>query len=38
VKRLGYRQQVTYQPAIRFWPFQGYETAVYTALARGETG
>lgn len=31
--RLGYRQQVTYQPASHFWPLQWRETAIYTALA-----
>jgi len=35
IKRLGYRQQVTYQPSSRFWPFQWYETGIYTALALG---
>jgi hypothetical protein len=38
VKRLGYRQQVTYQPASRFWPLQWYETAIYTAVALGLAG
>jgi hypothetical protein len=38
VKRLGYRQQVTYQPSSRFWPFQWYETGIYSALALGLTG
>jgi hypothetical protein len=33
VKRLGYRQQVTYQPSSRFWPLQWYETGIYSALA-----
>jgi hypothetical protein len=33
ITRLGYRQQVTYQPASRFWTFQWYETAIYAALA-----
>jgi ABC-2 family transporter protein len=36
--RLGYRQQVTYQPSSRFWPLQWYETGIYTALALGLTG
>jgi ABC-2 family transporter protein len=38
VKRLGYRQQVTYQPSSRFWPLQWYETAIYTALTLGLAG
>jgi hypothetical protein len=38
LKRLGYRQRVTYQPASRFWPFQWYETGIYTALALGLAG
>ena len=29
IKRLGYRQQATYHPAGRFWPFQWYETGIY---------
>jgi hypothetical protein len=36
--RLGYRQQVTYQPASRFWSLQWYETGIYTSLALGLTG
>jgi hypothetical protein len=31
----GFRNLVTYQPASRFWLFQGYETAIYVALAVG---
>ena len=38
VKRLGYRQELTYQPAGRFWPLQWYETAIYAALAAGLSG
>jgi hypothetical protein len=38
IKRLGYRQRVTYQPSSRFWPFQWYETAIYAALAFGLAG
>jgi hypothetical protein len=38
MKQLGYRQQVTYQPSSRFWPFQWYETGIYTALALGLAG
>jgi hypothetical protein len=38
VTRLGYRQQVTYQPSSRFWPLQWYETGIYTALTLGLAG
>jgi hypothetical protein len=38
MKRLGYRHQVTYQPAGRFWAFQWYETGIYLALALGLAG
>jgi hypothetical protein len=38
LKRLGYRQQVTYQPASRFWPFQWLETGIYMALALALAG
>lgn len=38
LKRLGYRQQVTYQPASRFWPLQWYESGIFTALALGLAG
>jgi ABC-type transport system involved in multi-copper enzyme maturation permease subunit len=38
IKRLGYRQQVTYQPSSRFWPFQWYETGIYAVLALGLAG
>jgi hypothetical protein len=38
VTRLGYRQQLTYQPSSRFWAFQWYETGIYTALALGLAG
>jgi ABC-2 family transporter protein len=38
IKRLGYRQQVTYQPASRFWRLQWYETGIFTALALGLAG
>jgi hypothetical protein len=31
----GFKALVTYQPASRFWLFQGYETAIYVALACG---
>jgi hypothetical protein len=36
--RLGYRQQVTYQPSDRFWPLQWYETAIYAALSLALAG
>jgi hypothetical protein len=29
----GYRQFVTYQPAGRYWAFQGIETGIFLALA-----
>jgi hypothetical protein len=29
----GYHQLLTYQPASRFWAFQGIETAIFVALA-----
>jgi len=38
IKRLGYRQQVTYHPSSRFWPFQWYETGIYAALALALAG
>jgi hypothetical protein len=38
VTRLGYRQQVTYQPSSRFWPFQWYESGIYTAVTLGLAG
>jgi ABC-type transport system involved in multi-copper enzyme maturation permease subunit len=38
ITRLGYRQQVTYQPSSRYWPFQWYETGIYTTLALGLAG
>jgi len=33
IKRLGYRQRVSYHPASRFWAFQAYEAAIFTGLA-----
>jgi hypothetical protein len=33
IAALGYRQQVDYQPAGRFWALQAYETAIYLVLA-----
>jgi hypothetical protein len=38
ITRLGYRQQVTYQPSSRFWPFQWSETGTYTAITLGLAG
>jgi hypothetical protein len=38
IKRLGYRQRVTYHPASRFWAFQWIETGIYAALALALTG
>ncbi len=32
------RRQISYQPASRFWAFQGYETALYLALALALAG
>jgi hypothetical protein len=29
----GFRQFVTYQPASRYWAFQGIETGIYLAVA-----
>jgi hypothetical protein len=29
----GYRGYLTYQPASRFWAFQGIETAIFLVLA-----
>ncbi|MFC7592116.1 hypothetical protein ACFQYP_56625 [Nonomuraea antimicrobica] len=37
VNRLGYRQQVTYQPLERFWLFQWIETGIYALLTAGLT-
>ncbi|MFC4062473.1 ABC transporter permease [Planomonospora corallina] len=37
VNRLGYRQQATYQPLERFWPFQWIETGIYALLTAGLT-
>jgi ABC-2 family transporter protein len=36
--RHGVRELVTYQPASRFWLFQGYETAIFLVLAVGLAG
>jgi hypothetical protein len=37
ITRLGYRQQATYQPLERFWPFQWIETGIYALLTLGLT-
>jgi len=34
----GYRGYMTYQPADRFWAFQGIETAIFLAIAAGLLG
>jgi hypothetical protein len=36
--RLHLRQQVTYQPASRYWAFQWYETAIFAVLALALAG
>ncbi|MGR6923553.1 ABC transporter permease [[Actinomadura] parvosata] len=36
--RLGYRQDVTYQPSSRFWALQWYESGIYAALTLGLMG
>jgi hypothetical protein len=33
--KLGLRQLVTYQPAGRYWAFQGYEAGIFVVLALG---
>jgi hypothetical protein len=38
IKRLGYRQRVTYQPSSRFWAFQSIETGIYGVLALALAG
>jgi hypothetical protein len=38
INRLGYRQEVSYHPAGRFWSFQWIETGIYAAFALGLTG
>ncbi|MEV4840514.1 ABC transporter permease [Nonomuraea sp. NPDC049486] len=35
INRLGYRQQATYHPLDRFWPFQWIETGIYVLLTAG---
>jgi hypothetical protein len=37
INRLGYRQQATYQPLDRFWPFQWIETGIYALFTLGLT-
>ncbi|TMR88175.1 ABC transporter permease [Nonomuraea basaltis] len=37
INRLGYRQQATFQPLERFWPFQWIETGIYALLTLGLT-
>ncbi|MEU4410201.1 ABC transporter permease [Streptosporangium sp. NPDC023963] len=37
INRLGYRQQATYQPLERFWPFQWIETGIYALLTAALT-
>ncbi|GAA1016127.1 transporter [Acrocarpospora pleiomorpha] len=37
INRLGYRQQATYHPLERFWPFQWIETGIYALLTVGLT-
>ncbi|WP_436760513.1 ABC transporter permease [Streptosporangium sp. V21-05] len=37
INRLGYRQQATYQPLERFWPFQWIETGIYALLTTALT-
>ncbi|MCG5215815.1 ABC transporter permease [Streptosporangium sp. KLBMP 9127] len=37
INRLGYRQQATYQPLERFWPFQWMETGIYALFTLGLT-
>ena len=33
MQHAGFRQFVTYQPASRYWAFQGIETGIYLAVA-----
>jgi len=33
LSKLGYHSSVTYQPASRYWAFQGIETGIYVAVA-----
>ena len=34
----GWRGFITYQPASRYWPFQGIETGIYLLLAAALSG
>jgi hypothetical protein len=36
--RRGYRQEISYEPASRFWPLQIAETGIYLVLALGLAG
>ncbi|GIH26723.1 transporter [Acrocarpospora phusangensis] len=38
INQLGYRQQATYHPLERFWPFQWIETGIYALLTAALTG
>jgi ABC-type transport system involved in multi-copper enzyme maturation permease subunit len=38
LNRLGYRQEISYHPPSRFWPFQWIETGIYLALSLGLAG
>lgn len=38
INRQGYRQQATYHPFDRFWPFQWIEIGIYALLTFGLTG
>ena len=38
LRSAGFRQFVTYQPASRYWPFQGIETGIYLLLAAALVG
>jgi hypothetical protein len=38
VDQLHLREVMTYQPADRYWPFQGFELAIFLALALGLVG
>jgi hypothetical protein len=38
LEQAGYRQQVTFQPASRYWTLQAIETAIFLALAAALTG
>jgi hypothetical protein len=37
INRLGYRQQATFHPLDRFWPFQWIETGIYAVITAGLT-